>query len=247
MKLSSNTPPWLAFLMGAIIFVAAMQIADLPARIWGDSIQESLPWLNHAIIKTVLIVVAILGGLMATGGRLGQHGYRKPHQWKVWSWVWPGMVIGGISALLIVFSPAEGMRLTRFGGGIAIILSILYSSFSEEMFCRGFIQNLMANLRERKVNMLLARVSIPALTSGLLFGAMHLSTYFAGSDALTTIIVMSSTFVLGVTAGHLVDKSESILPAIIVHIGYNLGGFLASVIANIAIFVVTGRLPTAGG
>ena len=247
MKDFAKMPPWLAFLIGVGVFLAARQISELPGVLWGDSIAETLPWLGHAVIKTVLIIVALIGGLLVTRGKLGQHGYRMPDKWHVWSWLWPGLLIGGITSVTIILSPAEGMSLKRFGSGLAILLSLLYSSVSEELFCRGFIQSLMVHLRLRKVNLLLARVSTPALTSGLLFGAMHLSIYFGGADILTTVIIVASTIILGITAGHLFDKTESLIPAIVVHIGFNLGSFLGGMIANIALFIATGKLPAAGG
>ena len=72
-----KTPPWLAFLIGILIFVIARFAGGLPETISGESITETLPWLGHAITKTVLIVIALIGSYIVTRGALGGHGYRR--------------------------------------------------------------------------------------------------------------------------------------------------------------------------
>jgi membrane protease YdiL (CAAX protease family) len=135
------------------------------------------------------------------------------------------------------------MDMARMGPGIVIALSVLYSSFSEEIFTRGFIQSLMGPLTDTRVNLVLAWVSIPAITSGLLFGSLHLSVYFGGSDTLTTAIIVFYTTILGIVAGHLFEKYNSLVPAILVHVAANVGGFGAGVIVTIIRFLITGELP----
>ncbi|MFH1687088.1 MAG: CPBP family intramembrane glutamic endopeptidase [bacterium] len=238
-----RTPPWLAFLVGAAIFLIARQAGTLPELLGGEALSESMPWLNHAVIKTFLIVISLIGSLIWTRGALGQHGYRRPKDMKWWPTIWPGFLLGALGTTMIFVTPAGGMDMARMGTGLAIFLSVLYSSISEEVFIRGFIQSLMSHLRHRKVNLFIASVSVPALTSGVLFGCMHLSVYFGGSDALTTVIIMSYATLLGIVAGYLFEKHKSIVPAIIVHIAANAGGFAAGVVMTIARFLLTGELP----
>ncbi len=235
-----RVPPWLAFLIGATIFVAARWLSSATVD---DSLTEAYPWLTHALLKTILIVAALGGGLIVTGGHLRRHGYRWPSDLKWWPAIWPGLLLGACGTTLILITPAGGMDMSKLGSGLAVALSVLYSSFSEEIFTRGFIQSLMGHLTDAKVNLVLGRVSIPAITSGLLFGSLHLSIYFGGSDVLTTVIVVTYTTILGIVAGHLFEKYDSIVPAIIVHVAANVGGIGGGIIGVIIRFLITGELP----
>jgi hypothetical protein len=44
-------------------------------------------------------------------------------------------------------------------------------------------------------------------------------------------------------AGHLFEKHQSLIPAIIVHIAANVGGITAGIIVTMAHFLITGELP----
>jgi len=235
-----KTPPWLAFLIGILIFVGVRWLSSLAV---GESLTESFPWLKQALLKTIMTVIALIGSLVITGGALSRHGYRRPTGMKWWPTIWPGLLLGALGTLMIFVTPAGGMDMARLGSGAVIVLLILYSSISEEIFTRGFIQSLMSHLRERKINLLVARVSIPALTSGVLFGCLHLSIYFGGSDLLTTVIIVCYTTLLGIVAGYLFEKYDSIIPAIIVHIAANVGGVTAGIVVTLARFLITGELP----
>lgn len=235
-----KAPPWLAFLIGATIFVATRWLSS---ALISDSLAEIYPWLTHVILKTILIVVAVVGGLVVTGGHLWRHGYRWPTDMKWWSCIWPGLLLGTCGTTLILITPAGGMDMAKLGSGVAIALSVLYSSFSEEIFTRGFIQSLMGHLTDSKVNLVVARVSIPAITSGLLFGSLHLSVYFGGSDILTTVIIVFYTTLLGIVAGHLFEKYNSLVPAILVHVAANAGGVGAGILVVLIRFLITGELP----
>ena len=237
---ATGLPPWLAFVIGAAMFVGARWLAG---AIPGESLAEAHPWLNQFLLKSILIVIPLLGSLILTRGALTKHGYRRPDSMKWWSTIWPGLLLGALGTTFIFITPAGGMDMARLGSGGVIVLLVLYSSFSEEIFARGFIQSLMGRPTEKRIDLPFGRVSVPALTSGLLFGSMHLSIYFAGSDALTTVIVVTYTTMLGIVAGHLFEKHRSIVPAIVVHIAANAGGMAAGVILTIARFLITGELP----
>lgn len=233
-------PPWLAFLVGILIFVGARWLSAMTV---GESLADSFPWLKQILLKTILIVIALVGSLIMTRGALSRHGYRRATGLKWWPIIWPGLLLGATATLMIFITPAGGMDMARLGSGAVIALLVLYSSVSEEIFTRGFIQSLMGHLRERKTNLLVARVSVPAITTGLLFGSLHLSVYFGGCDVLTTVIIVSYTTLLGIVAGHLFEKYDSIVPAIIVHIAANVGGVTAGIVVTMVRFLITGELP----
>ncbi|MFH2037424.1 MAG: CPBP family intramembrane glutamic endopeptidase [Candidatus Zixiibacteriota bacterium] len=235
--------PWLAFVIGGVIFLIARQAILIPELIAGDTIQETYPWLKQVSLKTALLLISFIGTLIVTRGSISRHGYCRPKNMNWWGSIWPGLLMGSLSTIIIVVTPAKGMgaMMSNSGSPGVVMLLLLYSSISEEIHARGFIQSIISHLSHKKVNLLLVKVSVPVFTSALFFGCMHLSIFFAGSDILTTIIVMLNTFALGLMAGYLFEKHESIIPAIIVHIAGNAGGVLTGIIANILSFIITGE------
>ena len=69
-----NFQPWLAFIIGLLIFVVARESTLLPGLIAGESIYENYPWLKQISLKTALIIISFIGTLIVTGGKIGLHG-----------------------------------------------------------------------------------------------------------------------------------------------------------------------------
>lgn len=241
-----KTPPWLAFLIGVAVFLVARQFSHLPEVIFGESLMEAFPWLGQVSSKSGLLILSVLGSLILTRGALRKHGYQWPQDMRWWSSFWPGVVAGTIATLLIFVTPSKGMggMMMGMGGPGVMVFLLLFSSLAEEVHARAFVQSLMWHLRDRRIDLGVTRVSVPTFTSALLFGLLHLPVYFAGVDIWTMAIVLSQTFVLGLLAGHVFEKHESIVPAITMHIGGNIGGALCGIVIMVLRGLITGELPT---
>jgi ABC-type dipeptide/oligopeptide/nickel transport system permease component len=80
------------------------------------------------------------------------------------------------------------------------------------------------------------------LASALLFGSLHLSLLLMGTDALTVVIIVTAATLLGLAAAKYRERHQSVLPSVVTHIGFNVGGFVAGLMINVVSMVVTGHL-----
>jgi len=106
-----------------------------------------------------------------------------------------------------------------------IFMALILAPICEETLFRGV---LLSYMLEKQLD---SRVSI--ITSATLFSLVHLLPF---STALIhqRIFVVSTAFIMSVIAGHLRRKTRSIIPSVITHSSFNLGGFIASYVCAIA-------------
>lgn len=106
-----------------------------------------------------------------------------------------------------------------------IVLVWIYASVCEEVFVRGFLQSALTQWTQRRF-MLIGRrsLSLPVLLGAVFFGAMHIVLWpKLGALALVPMILAT---LLGIVAGYYREKTGSLLPAILVHALFNIGGSL---------------------
>ena len=195
---------------------------------------DSVPWLSHFIVKTVLLGLSLAA--MARDGRgLREFGFRRSRPWRK-RLLWAGMGLGLLSSLLILLTPALGMAVMFEGYSfVALVLSVwIYSSVTEEIFTRGWYQGAVSGD---------APPSAVIASSAILFGSIHLSLLWVGADLWTVAIVVAATTLLGWAAATARHQSGSVLPAIVVHVLFNVGGFIAGVFFAIATIARTGKPP----
>ena len=80
-------------------------------------------------------------------------------------------------------------------------------------------------------------------SSAILFGSMHLSLLWIGADLWTVAIIVACTSLLGWAAAVARHQSGSLIPAILVHVLFNVGGFIAALIYTIVTVTRTGKPP----
>jgi membrane protease YdiL (CAAX protease family) len=94
----------------------------------------------------------------------------------------------------------------------------------EETIFRGLIQCVVQarDPREFRVGVGDFKLPFAVLVSALLFAAVHIATVRLGSSLSEALFVVFGAFVLGILAGWLRWKSGSLLPAILVHLLFNM-------------------------
>ena len=114
------------------------------------------------------------------------------------------------------------------GGVPRFVLSVvLLASICEEVFARGLVLGFLAPLKRYSLAVLRWRLSAPVLISALGFGLGHLCL-LGSMDSRMVVLIVVNAAVLGLLAGYHREKTGSILPAIAVHMAFNIvGGFLA--------------------
>ncbi len=97
-----------------------------------------------------------------------------------------------------------------------LILALIFAPLGEEILFRGLLEGMLLTSLD-----LWSAVVIPAL----LFSMVH-AIPFSDSPRPFLLSLLMSALILGLLAGYLRAVSNSLLPAIAVHVGFNLAGNL---------------------
>ena len=140
-----------------------------------------------------------------------------------------GMVVVMAGGALTERSVDPGMGI---GGMLKIILSVwILASISEEVFFRGLLQSFLAPLKDYGFKLLNSHISIPVTISALGFGLAHVVLLNILSTRMAILIIINAT-ILGFIAGYYREKTGSLIPAILVHMTFN-------VVGNITVVIIT--------
>ena len=97
----------------------------------------------------------------------------------------------------------------------------LLGSIAEEMLFRGFLQNMLAPLKDLGIWPFKMRLSLPIIISALLFGFAHFSL-LNGLNSLPNIFrIVMNAIVMGLIAGYYQEKHNNFLYAAVVHMSSN--------------------------
>ena len=115
-----------------------------------------------------------------------------------------------------------------FGRLQGVIFVWIYASVSEEVLTRGLLQTLLSVGPSGGARR--ARFSMPVVLSALFFGAMHVVLFESMGPAAVPVIAMVT--LLGFVAAHYRETTGSLIPAVVVHALFNVGGMLPIWIAH---------------
>lgn len=218
--------PLIAFVGGLIGFAVLSYLSHV---IFANV--ESTPFVRHSAFKLALMAVAIAVAI-AHPAKLSLLGMKRPIGIGWILFVIAAGALGALGTFVILATKAGGIPFARQLSFPQMVLSIwLLSSIAEEFYCRGLIQPWIDDGTSRPWN------HPSVIASAALFGAMHGSLYFAGADWTTIVTIMTATTMLGYLCAVARRWTTSIWPAIIVHIGFNVGG----IFGGIAALIIFGR------
>jgi membrane protease YdiL (CAAX protease family) len=107
---------------------------------------------------------------------------------------------------------------------IRAILSVwVLASICEEVFCRGLLQGFLDPLRGYGLTVFRWHISVPVIVCALGFGLGHLILLGRMASPMVAFIVVSGS-ILGLLAGYYRETTGSIIPAIAVHMTFNVVG-----------------------
>lgn len=191
------------------------------------------PFYRQVVLKILLALVSIF---------LGVYFFKIPKKEfslitnkkgvKSLKFIFIGMLLGAIATVIMLIFKLKPIPLLKELTPLQMIIATwFFSTICEEIFCRGFIQNLVTNS-----NIIYKIVGIeitkPILTSAILFGLMHLTILYSGGSLATTLLVMTSTFALGLVCGFLKEKN-GLKSAIFGHLAFNIGGVITALLLKI--------------
>jgi membrane protease YdiL (CAAX protease family) len=208
-----------ALMLASAVVLAGMYAAKLVVVPSGGFFPPSF------VTHTVMLVLAFALMLLLSKGRPGVYGFTRgtyKFSARILLWALPTAVLSTASA----FAPPGGHGTISFLGltKLQVIAFVwIYASISEELLTRGFLQTQLSG--NRGAGLTAPRIlSLPVVVSGLFFGAMHI--VLIGVIGYAAVPVSLLAAVLGLVSARYREKTGSLVPAIIVHALFNIGGTL---------------------
>jgi membrane protease YdiL (CAAX protease family) len=186
--------------------------------------------LNQTFILLLSVVIIMTRGK----GRFKDFGFSLPQSLHLRLTAPLALTFGvaATSILLLSTSGDEGNPLlSNLSWLEKIVLIWICASVCEEVLFRGVAQtNLSTWTNGRTFDLLGVRIGLGSLMAAVLFAVDHLATMLIlGTGVVTTVVITLFAFVTGVTAGYSRDKSNSLIPAIVVHMLANVGAALPAI------------------
>lgn len=186
------------------------------------------PWMSSAIVSPVVLCLSLLVIFLLSMGMLPLWGFQLP--------TLEVMVLlstFGIFAAIVVAVVSEHISPTpekmnppsdRRGRIIFFIVIVLLASIAEEMLFRGFLQNILDNSLLLALDLGWFSITGGAIVSAIVFGLIHVAPAKQMGSSVPVLTV--SAFILGLIAGIFLTLSGSLILPIIVHMEFNLVGFI---------------------
>jgi len=225
---------WGRLLLGLAAFgcVYSLSLYVIPRLGPIRSLIASSAWIGPGTVTQICFLLFSLALIRVLGkGRFGDYGFRGAPARAIGRAVLIALVVSVIVMFLsmvlmgIVYGPSGPSGSGDMPGGLfyTIITVWIVASTCEEIFYRGFLQGFLRPLKVYGFRFLRWRVSLPVLVAAAAFGLGHLCLLSMMPGPMVGTIVVSC-FVCGLIAGGFVEITGSILPAIAVHMMFNITG-----------------------
>jgi membrane protease YdiL (CAAX protease family) len=209
----------LALILGIFISVIALEAPGIMLKA-----KSSFVWLPAALTHSIMWILSLAAIGLLSRGNLASYGLTKGDfrlGGRIFLWVIPTAILSTL-----------GFIASRFGveikGGLGysplqtVIFVWIYATISEEVFTRGLLQSYLIPLSPYGINLSKRlRLSLPVIFSGLYFGMMHI----VAIKRMGPPVVLFTTL-LGLVAGYYREKTRSLIPAMMIHALFNVGGSL---------------------
>ena len=228
------------------VFLGAMALFAA----WGSSsavvylADEGSPeWIGLFINGAAMLAVSLVLVLASSLGDPSGFGFTRPKVGAGYgAGVTWGLLLGVLASVLNLSAGGSGLVPLRGLSIVQIILLVwLLASVAEEVLVRGFFQSYLEPLSHIGFKAFGKRISLPVLLGALFFSAMHLILLTTGTPFLTVYVIMAFMFFLGLVTGYQRERSGSILPSIVTHVSFNVGGLIGGIIYIIVQIAVVGR------
>ena len=230
-----------ALFLGIVVLVASWGTSRAVTYLTGD---DAPSWMSIFINYSTMLAVTLVLVLASSMGDPSGFGFRFPGPGRGSYGVcvnW-GLLLGVVATIATLLTGSGGVRVMQGLGFWQMVLLIwLFASVAEEVLVRGYIQGYLEPLRGYGFRAFGMRFSVPVLLSALLFSLMHLVLVTTGARPMAIYVVMVFTFFLGLVAAYQREKSDSVLPPIVAHISFNVGGVIGALLFVIAQLVIFGK------
>lgn len=218
----------------AIVFIGILIIGIIPSILmlvipaFGPE-ELPTPW-SGAFFHTIMLIFSFIFIGLFSRWKFKGYGFQIPRSYRMTRVIISGLLFGALATVLLALLPGEGKE-NLPGQDMSLIQVILfiwlYASLAEELLCRGLIQGYLNSFSDRGFTFFGLKLSLPVVTGALFFALMHLALLTTGVSLLPVVIIVSFALLLGLMAGYQIEHSGSLIPAVLVHIIFNVGGTVA--------------------
>lgn len=214
--------------MWLVIYFFAVYLAPFIGFI--HAFVQTHTWLSTGeISQAVFLIISLVLISAFTKGDMAAYGLRWVKLGRLIKPVAMGIgasvlffVLSGI--LMVIIGPvAEGLRGPFVGKRLLnfVLTIVVLASTCEEIFYRGLIQGFLSPLKDDGFKLFKAHISVPVTICALGFGFGHLCLLSSMPIGVVVSIIASAT-VLGFIAGYYREQTGSLMPAIAVHMTFNV-------------------------
>ena len=188
-------------------------------------ISDNYAFLEKITTQLVILTFSILIILILNKGKLKEYGFNLSLNFPLTKIIFISLAFGFLSYLIGNFFNTSTSKMPT--PDFTLLEEIMYiwilASICEEVFTRGLIQGYLSSLKHIGIKFFKYHLSLPVLIGAILFGTMHLGLLALGVNILTVMNIVTFGVLLGLIAGYHREKTNSLIPAIIVHICFNIG------------------------
>lgn len=172
--------------------------------------------------------------LILSKGKISEYGFKIGENLRVKQTIIVGLIAGFIITSTTLYLPINPPPGTEDFSFIQVVILIwIFASIAEEVLSRGLVQSYLSPLGVFGFSIFGFRVSLPVLFAALFFGAMHLPLLMTGLDSFSVFSIVISAFIMGIIAGYYREKTGSIIPAIIIHMLFNITGTIIGLVKDL--------------
>lgn len=180
---------------------------------------------NSNLMHAGMFVFSLILILILSKGKNPEYGFKIGENLRLKQTIIVGFIAGLIITSTTLYLPIKPPPGTEEFSFIQVVILIwIYASICEEVLTRGLIQGYLSPLKQFGFSLFGFRISIPVLVAALFFGAMHIALLTVGLDSFSVWAIVVSAFIMGIIAGYYREKTQSIIPAIIIHMLFNVSG-----------------------
>lgn len=217
---------------GVMLWLLVLVLSSIPmATGAAEGLRSAFPWLSDGVViqgTMLLVSLALAAGL--SRGELSKFGFRMARLRQLARALVSGAIAAfAVHALRIGISsvlPDMGGHPSVAGASFTHIVFTIWilASVSEEVLHRGLIQSFLDPLSSGGLTLPGVRLTLPVVAGAVLFGATHVMLLTLGASGIYVGLVVGSAIVLGLVAGYWRERTGSLVPAILVHVLFNVTG-----------------------
>jgi membrane protease YdiL (CAAX protease family) len=172
--------------------------------------------------------------LILSKGKISEYGFKIGENLKFKQTIIVGLIAGLIITSTTLYLPINPPPGTEGFSFIQVVIFIwILASIAEEVLTRGLVQSYLSPLGVFGFSIFGFRITLPVLFAALFFGAMHLGLFMAGLDSFSVWAIVISAFIMGIIAGYYREKTQSLIPPILIHMLFNITGTIIGLIKDL--------------